>query len=119
MSIRKVIQTLTADGDQLTPSGDPSIPMDVYNWEGMRNLNGSADFKWIPSDETATFNVVLDSATVQTLRAKKQVTGWSMIAYFRDQTAVLLSGCGIVNNPTLDGDGAVDVEVFFGAVRWL
>jgi hypothetical protein len=118
MATKKTLNTITLNGKQLTPAGDPSIPTSVFNWEGKRNLDGSTSYKYIPSDETATIPVVLDAETATHLRTTLAVTGWSTTLSFRDGSSLQISNAAIVNNPALDGEGDVELEIF-GEPRWL
>lgn len=118
MATRKSLNTITLNGAQLTPGGDPSIPTSAFSWEGKRNLDGSTDYKYIPNEDTATVPVVLDAETVKHLRDSQKITGWSCTMTFRDGSTLQYSNAAIVNNPSLDGDGIVDLELF-GEPRWL
>jgi hypothetical protein len=116
----KTLKSLEFNGVSVTPAGDPSIPLDVFSYEGKRNLDGSAEFRYVPSDETATFPVSLDQQAIKTIRAAMRLPGsLEVIAHFRDGSAVILGSSGIQNNPPLDGEGAVEVEVFPGRIQWV
>jgi hypothetical protein len=118
MPTKKTLNTILLNGKQVTPAGDPSIPLDVFNWEGKRNLDGSTDFKYIPSDETITLPIALNGDTSSHIRDTKAITGWSATLTFRDGSALQISNAAIVNNPALDGEGDVELEIF-GEPRWL
>lgn len=118
MATRKTLNTLTLNGNQVTPGGEASIPVTDASWEGMDNLDGSIDYKYNPERENATFPVALNDDTRSVIGTASKSTGWNTTATFRDGTTVQLSNCAIVAVPSLDGDGVADIEIH-GAVRWL
>lgn len=118
MAIQKTVQTIIWDGDTVTASGEASIPVDNSSWESSRNMDGSLSRKYVPSDEPATFSLRLDTGTRKVLSRTKKTIGWGINVYFRDGTSVQIGDCSVENNPQIDGDGSVDVDVM-GNVQWL
>jgi hypothetical protein len=118
MATRKTVKTITMNGGQLTPSGDASIATIDESWEPMDNLDGSIDYKYNPERENSTFPVALDDESRKLIVDSAKNTGWSLTADLRDGSTVQLSNCAIVTKPSLDGDGAVELEIH-GKVRWL
>lgn len=118
MATRKTVKTLTINGNQVTPSGDASIAVTDFSWEPMDNLDGSTDYKYNPERENSTFPISLDDESRKVITDAQKITGWSTTATFRDDSTVQLSNCAIVTVPSLDGDGAAEIEIH-GSVRWL
>ncbi len=118
MSVRKTVKTAIINGRQVTPSGDGSFPSDIFNWEAMRNLDESLDFKYIPNVEPVTLPIVLNESVRSHIRTTKQTTGWDATFFFRDGSTLQLSGAAITNNPAVDGDGVSELEMV-GNPRWL
>ena len=112
MATRKTLNTLTMNGNQLTPAGDPSIVMSTYSRDPMRNLDGSGDVKYVPSVDTSTFPIALNSESRSILKSLLSTTGWIASMTFRDGTSGQITKCAIVNAPSLDGDGVVELEIF-------
>ena len=118
MATKKTLNTILLNGKQLTPAGDPTIPTNVFAWEGKRNLDGSTDYKYLPSDDTISLPIALNGDTAAHIRTTQAITGWSATFTFRDGSSLQVSNAAIVNNPPLDGEGDVELEIF-GEPRWL
>ena len=88
-------------------------------YEAIDNLDDSIDFKYSPGGESATIAVVGDSETINHISDTMAIApgSWTCSGYTRDKQSVQLSSCGIVNKPSVDSDGAIELEIR-SIVRW-
>jgi len=117
MGIRKVVKSCTFDGEQVSLSGNPDVPIINYAKNSHDNLDDSHDFSHNPEKENATFPLVMNPSTITLINRLADASGWTVILYYRDGQTAWLTNCGIVNIPSAGDDGVGDVEVHAN-VRW-
>lgn len=115
----RTVKAILLNSGNLTPAGDGSFPSNVKNFETTRLPDGSLNRKEIPSEEWANFPVKIDVASAKLIRKSMNVDGWSTTIFFKDGAALQYSNCGIENNPPLDGDGFVELDLSYEGARWL
>jgi len=119
MAVRNTLKSLILNGKPVTPTGDSNFPLTNDSYEAIDNLDGSVDYQFIPGNDPATLSITADAATIAHVSSTMALApgSWTLSGYMRTGQSVSMTNCGIVNKPSPDGAGAIELEIR-GVVRW-